>query len=94
MATGDEQFCATLYAEVSALNNASIEGALSGSSAGTILLDPNGDYDRDGMSNAKEDIAGTNPLDANSVLRIVNLSNAASVLTWTSVSGRNYQVLK
>jgi len=39
------------------------------------VLDPNGDYDHDGMSNAAEDLAGTNPLEANTVLRILSLAN-------------------
>ena len=56
-------FNATLYAEVAAVNNAGVTGAFSPASAGVILLDPNGDYDGDGMSNLAEDIAGTNPLD-------------------------------
>lgn len=82
----------TLYARVSAINNAAIEGAAGPVSSGTILLDPNGDYDGDGMGNAAEDIAGTNPLDANSVLRILNLANG-NLLTWTSVSNKTYRVL-
>jgi hypothetical protein len=81
----------TLYARVSAINNAGIEGPFSPNSAGTILLDPNGDYDHDGMSNAAEDIAGTNPLDVNSVLRILSLANG-NLLTWSSVSGKTYRV--
>ena len=51
----------TLYARVSAINNAGIEGAFGSVSAGTILLDSLGDYDGDGMNNANEDLAGTNP---------------------------------
>jgi hypothetical protein len=81
----------TLYARVSAINNAGIEGPFSPNSAGTILLDPNGDYDHDGMSNAAEDLAGTNPLDANSVLRILGLADG-NLLTWSSVSGKTYCV--
>ncbi len=81
----------TFYARVSAINNASIEGSFSPSSAGTILLDLNGDYDYDGMSNATEDIAGTNPLDSSSVLRILSLADG-NQLTWSSVSGRTYRV--
>ncbi len=84
-------FGATLYAQVSALNNASVQGAFSIGSAGTILLDPAGDYDHDGMSNAAEDIAGTNPLDANSVLRILSLDNG-NLVSWSSVSGKTYRV--
>ena len=43
------------------------------------------------MSNAAEDLAGTNPLDASSVLRILNLADG-NLLTWTSVSGKTYRV--
>jgi hypothetical protein len=81
----------TLYARVSAINNAGIEGPFSPNSVGTILLDPNGDYDHDGMSNAAEDFAGTNPLDPNSVLRILSVANG-NLLTWSSVSGKTYRV--
>ena len=81
----------TLYARVSAINNAGIEGPFSPNSAGTILLDPNGDDDHDGMSNAAEDLAGTNPLDINSVLRILGLADG-NQLTWSSVSGKTYRV--
>ncbi|MDB6125232.1 MAG: hypothetical protein JWQ71_4225 [Pedosphaera sp.] len=91
--TVTNSFGQTLYARVIAINNAGIEGATSGNSSGTILLDPNGDNDGDGMTNLQEDIAGTNPLDSTSMLRIVSLANGASVLTWTSVSGKSYQVL-
>ena len=82
---------AILYAEVSAINNAEVEGSRSATSAGTILLDPNGDYDHDGMGNGAEDLAGTNPLDANSVLRILSLANG-NLLTWSSVAGRTYRI--
>ncbi len=93
-ATVTNSFNQTLYASVSAINNASIEGAMtSGSGSGTILLDPNGDYDGDGMLNWQEDFAGTNPLDPTSVFKIVGLSSNANVLTWLSVPGRSYQVL-
>ncbi len=82
----------TLYAFVSAVNNASIEGSASANSAGVMLLDPNGDQDRDGMSNQAEDFAGTDPLDPDSVLRILNLAHG-NLLTWTSVSTKTYQVI-
>jgi hypothetical protein len=68
-----------------------MEGPFSPNSAGTILLDPNGDYDHDGMSNAAEDFAGTDPRDINSVLRILNLAGG-NQLTWSSVSGKTYRV--
>jgi Alpha amylase, catalytic domain len=90
-ATATNTYGQTLYARVSAINNAGIEGSFSPNSTGTILLDPNGDYDHDGMSNAAEDIAGTNPLNINSVLRILGLAGG-NQLTWSSVSGKTYRV--
>ncbi len=81
----------TLYARVAAINSVGIEGSLSGATSGTILLDPSADSDGDGMNNANEVVATTNPLDANSVLRIVSLS-PGKLLTWASVSGQTYQV--
>lgn len=81
----------TLYAHVAAINNAGIESAWSGISSGTILLDPQADTDADGMNNANEVVAGTSPLDVNSVLRILSLSTG-NLLTWSSVSGMTYQV--
>jgi hypothetical protein len=57
--------------------------------------DPNADPDHDGMSNLAEWIAGTNPTNAASCLRVILLSatNAnAVVLGWTSVAGKTYWV--
>ena len=82
----------TLYARVAAINNVGIEGAFGGISAGTLLLDPAADNDSDGMSNGDEAIAGTNPLDANSSLRILSLTGG-NLLTWSSISGKTYRVL-
>ena len=82
----------TLYAQVSAINNAGIEGALSGVSSGALLLDPAADDDNDGMTNGAEALAGTNPLDANSVLRIVSFTGG-NLVSWSSVPGKIYQVL-
>jgi hypothetical protein len=84
-------FGTTNYARVSALNNAGIEGPFSPASTGTVFLDPNADSDLDGMSNAAEDIAGTNPFDPSSLLRILSLADA-NLLTWSSVSGKAYRV--
>ena len=81
----------TNYASVSAINNAGVEGLFSASSSGILLLDPNRDSDGDGLSNGAEDLAGTNPLDAHSVLRIVSLDQSRQV-TWSSIAGRSYQV--
>lgn len=80
-----------LYARVAAINNAGIESSFSTTTSGTILLDPTADNDGDGMNNADEIVAATNPLDPNSVLRLVSLS-PGKLLTWSSVSGQTYQV--
>src|SRR5436190_19356587 len=73
-------------------HNAGIEGPFSPSNSGTILLDPAQDSDGDGMSNSAEDIAGTDPLNAASVLRILSL-DGGNTLIWSSISNRTYRVL-
>lgn len=52
------------------------------------------DDDHDGMTEAQEAIAGTNPLDANSVLRLNSVTAGATnaTVTWTSVTGKTYLV--
>ena len=86
----------TLYARVDAVNNAGVEGPLSATSVGTPVLDPAADADGDGMTNAAEDAAGTNPLDAGSNFRVQSVVrsavNASVQITWSSVAGKRYQV--
>jgi len=54
-----------------------------------------GDFDSDGVSNADEYAAGTNPLDPNSLLKFVTqtrLTNGTHRVQWSSVSNRTYRV--
>ena len=89
---GSGSYGQTLYAKISAINNAGVEGAFSGNSAGTLLLNPAVDDDLDGMSNGAEELAGTNPLDAASALRILSFTGG-NLISWSSVPGHVYQVL-
>jgi subtilisin family serine protease len=53
--------------------------------------DPNADPDQDGMNNLAEWIAGTNPTNAASSLRLTAESATNTVLlSWPSVAGKNY----
>ncbi len=51
----------------------------------------NGDLDGDGFTNLQEYLAGTNPNNASSLLKITSVVNG-QVVTWFSVPGKNYQV--
>ncbi|PWU14632.1 MAG: hypothetical protein C5B50_16990 [Verrucomicrobia bacterium] len=51
------------------------------------------DPDGDGMTNLQEFLAGTNPNDPNSALRIIHLDGGARMIVWNSAPGKNYQVL-
>jgi len=95
----------TYYATVTAVSAAGIESNSPGSSdAGApnpasattpvILLDPDADDDGDGMTNAQEAIAGTNPLDAASKFAVLTSSFDETMvsITVSSVPGRIYQI--
>jgi hypothetical protein len=56
---------------------------------------PNDDPDADGASNLAEFLAGTNPRDARSVLRLAggpNVPGGVVSLQWPSTSGRHYRI--
>ncbi|HTD86544.1 MAG TPA: lamin tail domain-containing protein [Candidatus Binatia bacterium] len=59
--------------------------------------DANVDTDGDGLSNRQEYLAGTDPRDSNSFLRVklvgVNLNTPAAVLSFNAVSNKTYSVL-
>ncbi|MGC8887199.1 MAG: alpha-amylase family glycosyl hydrolase [Verrucomicrobiia bacterium] len=52
-----------------------------------------GDPDNDGFSNIEEYIAGTDPKDSNSLLKIISLSASIRRIEWLSVPGKSYNVL-
>jgi hypothetical protein len=60
------------------------------------VISADGDDDGDGVTNAGEDIAGTNPFDATSTFKVVQIVrvDANSVnLMWESVPGKTYRVV-
>ncbi len=83
-----------VYARVGQINNAGIGGPYSGASAAIEVLDPAGDRDGDGQSNAAEQSAGTDPFDAASVLKAtaISLTGNDIIVTVATVAGKTYQL--
>jgi hypothetical protein len=63
---------------------------------GQTGVDPNADPDHDGVSNLQEYLAGTDPNDVNSNLKITAFAShgTSAVLTWNSVPTRFYYLQK
>ncbi len=86
----------TLTVTVQAVNpsDTTVGGPTSGTS--TIkAIDPAGDDDGDGMNNANEDVAGTNPFSSLSILRVTDITRtppSSLSVTWSSVPGKMYQL--
>jgi len=59
-------------------------------------IDPDDDFDSDGLSNLHEQLAGTSPTDPDSVFAICGLSGEASghAVSWYSTAGHSYTVHK
>ncbi|HUR46097.1 MAG TPA: alpha-amylase family glycosyl hydrolase [Candidatus Saccharimonadales bacterium] len=53
---------------------------------------PDGDPDHDGFKNLQEYLAGTNPRDPKSLLKLTQLVTGPTVVTWQSVPGKSYTV--
>ncbi len=57
-------------------------------------LSPNADTDGDGQTNLAESMAGTNPFDARSVVKMtrISVSSATVTLSWNSVANQRFQI--
>ncbi len=86
----------TLMVTVQAVNpsDTTVGGGTSGQ-ATIKVIDPAGDDDGDGMTNASEDTAGTNPFSSASILRVTGIVRTPPTslsVTWSSVAGKTYQL--
>lgn len=76
-------------------NDTSKAASASIASASVVSLNPSGDDDGDGQTNAAELIAGTNPQDATKRFSVDSISRPSAnsvTITWTPVAGRSYTV--
>lgn len=75
-------------------NDPAVASAPTNSSSQTLSLVSAGDNDGDGMSNGAEVVAGTDPLNANSIFRITSIVPAGGgfTITWDAIGGRTYIV--
>ncbi|MDP2896492.1 MAG: DUF3160 domain-containing protein [bacterium] len=60
-----------------------------------VVNDPNGDYDEDGFTNEQEYMLGTNPADAASCFRVLEIQQwgSGTYLYWNTPPGNKYQIL-
>ena len=76
-------------------NNTAVASTTTAPSSQTLSLTSAGDNDADGMINAAEIAAGTNPLDAGSIFKITSIKPAAGggiIITWDAVAGKTYSI--
>jgi len=61
---------------------------------GTLARDGAGDFDGDGLTDRQEFLAGTDPTNSGSILRVmtVNRLGGGATVVWSAVPGRTYQV--
>ncbi len=85
-----------IYAQIIPVSTVGIEGDPSDISEAVYPLNPLGDFDGDGMLNWEEDLAGTDPLDSNSVFRVDEIETDAGVtqrhVAFTAQPGRSYRI--
>ena len=75
-------------------NDVSIASSATLSSGQTLSITSAGDDDKDGMNNAAEIVAGTDPLNASSIFKVnsIVVQGGNVTLTWQAVAGRSYKV--
>jgi hypothetical protein len=86
---------ATVMLTVTAPADANTNGLPDAWEASYGITDPSGDADHDGQSNFAEYLAGTNPTNAASVLKVIAADydpDGPFTLTWSSVGGTRYRV--